>query len=199
MPSAGGKLPLCKGRCRATARRRDCHPVCGRDSPKSLWKGGDDQLFSLPKRKKLAKKKLATLQVDRLAPINWPATAKQASLDFFCFQRCGASDGGFTYVRSQEVGSRRFTNGRFRFDGRGAHPTSSREPRNTNRMGLRSTIRGDRDRADAGVRRRDSISPTWGFLPAVCRRTDSDSFPVRRRNQHRTVHLRSDLNFRPVE
>ena len=31
---------------------------------------GNDQLFSLPKRKKVAKKKLATLQVDRLAPIN---------------------------------------------------------------------------------------------------------------------------------
>ena len=138
--------------------------------------GGNGQLFSLPKRKKLAKKKLATLQVDRLAPINWPATAKQASLDFFCFRRCSASDGDFTYSRSKEVGSRRFTNGRLRFDGRGACPSSYREPRNTNRMGLRSTIRGNFDQMDAGVRRRDLIAPTRGFVPTVCRRTSSASF-----------------------
>jgi hypothetical protein len=37
------------------------------------------QLFSLPKRKKLAKKKLATLQVDRLAPINCLARRFSAS------------------------------------------------------------------------------------------------------------------------
>ena len=30
------------------------------------------------------------------------------------------------------------------------------------------TVRGNRVRMDAGVRRRDSISPTWGFVPAVC-------------------------------
>ena len=123
---------------------------------------GNDQLFSLPKRKKLAKKKLATLQVDRLC-------AHQLSRkNIFCFQRCCASDGGFTYTRNQEVGICRFTNGRFRFDGRGACPSSSREPRNTNRMGLRSTIRGDRDQMDAEVRRRGSTAPTRGFVPAVC-------------------------------
>ena len=42
-------------------------------------KRGSDQLFSLPKRKKLAKKKLATLQVDRLAPINCPVRSFSAS------------------------------------------------------------------------------------------------------------------------
>ena len=110
------------------------------------------------------------------APINWSATAKQASLEFFCSRGCGASDGGFTYARSKEVGSRRLTNRRLRFDGRGACPSSYREPRNTNRMGLRSTIRGDRDRADAGVPPQNLTAPTRGFVPAVCRRTDSASF-----------------------
>ena len=42
-------------------------------------KRGSDQLFSLPKRKKVAKKKLATLQVDRLAPINCPVRSFSAS------------------------------------------------------------------------------------------------------------------------
>ena len=138
-----------------------------RDFPKSLWKGGNDYLFLCLKEKGRKRSRPTFRWI--VAPINCPATAKQASLEFFCSRGCGASDGGFTYTRKQEVGICRLTNGWLRFDGRGACPSSYREPRNTNRMGLRSTIRGDCDQMDAGVRRRNLTSPTWGFVPAVWR------------------------------
>ena len=140
-----------------------------RHVPNPLWKGGTINFFLCQKEKSLQKRSWQ--------PCRLIACAHQLSRTiFFCFQRYCASDGDFTYTRSKEVGSRRFTNGRFRFDGRGAHPSSSREPRNTNRMGLRSTIRGNHDQMDAEVRRRDLIAPTRGFVPAVCRRTSSASF-----------------------
>ena len=119
--------------------------------PEIPLKRGNDYLFLCLKEKGRKRSR---------QPCRLTAYAHQLSRTiFFCFQRCCASDGGFTYTRSKEVGICRLTNGRFRFDGRGACPSSYREPRNTNRMGLRSTIRGDFDQMDAGVRRRGSISP----------------------------------------
>ena len=51
-------------------------------------------------------------------------------------------------------------------------------------MGLRSTIRGNYDQMNAGVRRRGFIAPTWGFVPTVRRRKNS---------------LRLDKDLRPVD
>ena len=113
-----------------------------------------------------------SLQKRSWQPCRLIACAHQLSRkNIFCFRGYCASDGGFTYTRSKEVGICRFTKWRFRFDGRGACPSSSREPRNTNRMGLRSTIRGgDFDQMDAGVPPQNLIAPTWGFVPSACRR-----------------------------
>ena len=137
---------------------------------------GTINFFLCQKEKRLQKR---SWQPCRLTACAHQLSRKKIS----CSQRCCASDGGFTYTRNQEVGICRFTNERLRFDGRGACPSSSREPRNTNRMGLRSTIRGNFDQMDAGVRRRGFTAPTWGFVPAVWRRKAS---------------LRLDADHRPV-
>ena len=66
-------------------------------------------------------------------------------------------------------------------------------------MGLRSTIRGDFDQMDAGVRRRGFTAPTWGFFPAAFRRTNSDSFSRPQTESSSNRHLRSYLDFHSVE
>ena len=163
IPSVGAQAPIRSPRPQ-TARLAlwESSAAGGEREFRLPLKRGNGQLFSFPKRKKLAKKKLATLQVDRLC------AHQLCRKNLFCFRGYSASDGGCTYTRKQEVGIYRLTKWRIRFDGRGSYPSSSREPRNTNRMGLRSTIRGSFDRVDAGVRRRGFIAPTWGFFPAVC-------------------------------
>ena len=78
----------------------------GRENPSQTGRG-NGQLFSLPKRKKLAKKKLATLQVDRLAPINClaristvpegtvPQMAALSTPEFKRLEAVGSRTGGF--------------------------------------------------------------------------------------------------------
>ena len=114
-------------------------------------KRGNGQLFSLPKRKKVAKKKLATLQVDRCAPINCVAMAfsvPEGTLPQMAVLPTPKAK------RLESVGSR---NGGFDLMG-------------AVRIRLHHanlTVRGNRVRMDAGVRRRGFIAPTWGFFPTV--------------------------------
>ena len=80
-------------------------------------KRGNGQLFSLPKRKKLAKKKLATLQVDRVAPINCPVRSFSASKgavpqmavlptpEFKRLESIGSRTGGFDVMGAVRVRS----------------------------------------------------------------------------------------------